>query len=141
MAEMVPRFTLIGFWLIVNRRALDLARGRSPIGSHVSTNTLTAAGWLRRAAGTSAVNLVLLTKVDLLAVLPDISIERIRENLSMVMPQPLMIPVSATSGLGIDEWVHWLEDLKLVSATKHRHAHAGTHAHTQDHHHHHAHSS
>ena len=86
-------------------------------------------------------DLVLLTKVDLLSVLPDISIDCIRENLSMVMPKPLMIPVSATSGQGIDEWVRWLEDLKLVSAPSHHHAHGDAHdGHAEHHHHHHHHA-
>ena len=59
-------------------------------------------------------DLVLLTKIDLLPVLKDISIERIRENLSMVMPRPTMIPVSATTGEGIAEWVTWLGGIRHV---------------------------
>ena len=79
-------------------------------------------------------DLVLLTKVDLLSVLTDISIERIRENLSMVMPNPVMIPVSATKGVGIDEWVDWLAQIRQAPAAPHVHAHTHDHAH---HHHHH----
>lgn len=57
-------------------------------------------------------DLVLLTKVDLLPVLKDISVARIEENLSMVMPRPAMIAVSATTGEGIDAWVQWLSALR-----------------------------
>lgn len=57
-------------------------------------------------------DLVLLTKVDLLPVLPDISVARIEENLSMVMPRPKVIPVSATTGAGIEEWIAWLSELR-----------------------------
>jgi hydrogenase nickel incorporation protein HypB len=56
-------------------------------------------------------DLVLLTKVDLLPVLRDISIERIQDNLSVVMPRPTMIAVSATTGEGIAQWVEWLGDI------------------------------
>jgi hydrogenase nickel incorporation protein HypB len=56
-------------------------------------------------------DLVLLTKVDLLPALPDISVDRIRENLSLVMPRPTMIPVSAATGEGIAQWVHWLDGI------------------------------
>ena len=79
-------------------------------------------------------DLVLLTKVDLLAVLPDISIERIRENLSMVMPTPLMIPVSATRGEGIEEWMRWLGQIghAHAEASHTGHSHTG-HAHAGDH--------
>ncbi len=81
-------------------------------------------------------DLVLLTKIDLLKVLPDISIARIQENLSMVMPKPLMIPMSATTGEGIAEWVEWLgripqaPQMHLLDAEGYAHGHA---------HHHHAH--
>ena len=56
-------------------------------------------------------DLVLLTKVDLLPALPDISVDRIRENLSLVMPRPTMIPVSAATGEGIAQWVQWLDGI------------------------------
>lgn len=82
-------------------------------------------------------DLVLLTKIDLLTVLPNISIARIQENLSMVMPKPLMIPLSATSGQGVADWVQWLGDLKLIT---HAHAAAGqAHHHAHAHHHDHSH--
>ena len=64
-------------------------------------------------------DLVLLTKIDLLRHLPGVSIGAIRENLSIVMPVPRMIPVSATTGEGIDRWVGWLESLRVPRASAH----------------------
>lgn len=56
-------------------------------------------------------DLVLLTKIDLLPALGDISIARIEENLAAVMPHPAVIHVSATTGAGIDTWVRWLDGI------------------------------
>lgn len=53
-------------------------------------------------------DLVLLTKVDLLPQLPDVRVTVIQDNLSLVMPTPAMIRVSAKTGEGIDDWVRWL---------------------------------
>ncbi len=53
-------------------------------------------------------DLVLVTKADLLPQLPDISVDTIQLNLSMVMPRPAMLLVSAKTGLGIDDWIRWL---------------------------------
>jgi hydrogenase nickel incorporation protein HypB len=64
-------------------------------------------------------DLVLLTKIDLLPQLPDVSIAAIRDNLSIVMPVPRMMPVSATTGEGIDRWVRWLEGLRVPRASGH----------------------
>jgi hydrogenase nickel incorporation protein HypB len=64
-------------------------------------------------------DLVLLTKIDLLPHLPDVSITAIRENLSIVMPVPRMMPVSAKTGEGIDRWVSWLEALRVPRASAH----------------------
>jgi hydrogenase nickel incorporation protein HypB len=61
-------------------------------------------------------DLVLLTKIDLLPHLPDIRVEQIRENLSFVMPVPRMLSVSARTGEGIDQWVHWLQALRAPRA-------------------------
>jgi hydrogenase nickel incorporation protein HypB len=55
-------------------------------------------------------DLVLITKVDLLPHLPDISLERIRESLACVMPDPRVIDVSARTGQGIESWIQWLRD-------------------------------
>jgi hydrogenase nickel incorporation protein HypB len=64
-------------------------------------------------------DLVLLTKIDLLPHLPDVSITAIRENLSIVMPVPRMMPVSAKTGEGIDRWMIWLEALRVPRASVH----------------------
>lgn len=56
-------------------------------------------------------DLVLLTKIDLLPALGDISVARIEENLAAVMPHPAVIHVSATTGAGIDAWVRWLDGI------------------------------
>ena len=53
-------------------------------------------------------DLVLVTKVDLLPQLPEVSLNDIEHNLSFVMPKPAMLLVSAKTGLGIDEWIRWL---------------------------------
>jgi hydrogenase nickel incorporation protein HypB len=54
-------------------------------------------------------DLVLVTKIDLLPHLPEVRLEVIRENLARVMPEPLVLPLSARTGLGITDWVAWLE--------------------------------
>lgn len=50
-------------------------------------------------------DLVVLTKIDLLPVLPQVSVDRIRDALDQVMPSPRMIAVSALTGAGIDQWL------------------------------------
>ena len=55
-------------------------------------------------AGKTAV----LTKIDLLEHVPDVSVEVIERNLSCVMPVPAMLKVSTTTGEGIDRWIRWL---------------------------------
>jgi hydrogenase nickel incorporation protein HypB len=54
-------------------------------------------------------DLVLITKVDLLPYLPDVRVETIADALRRVMPRPVYIPISATSGEGMDRWLEWLE--------------------------------
>jgi len=29
------------------------------------------------------------------------------------MPKPVMIPVSATTGVGIDQWIRWLKGVNI----------------------------
>lgn len=53
-------------------------------------------------------DLVLVSKIDLLPHLPDISVDRIVEALRHVMPDPRYLAVSGRTGEGIDAWVHWL---------------------------------
>ncbi len=53
-------------------------------------------------------DLVVLTKVDLLPYLPEVSTETIRSNLVRVMPNARMIEVSARTGTGVDDFLAWL---------------------------------
>ena len=53
-------------------------------------------------------DLVLLTKMDLLPHL-DVRVSAIEDALAQVMPQPEMIKVSAKTGEGVEQWIHWLE--------------------------------
>jgi hydrogenase nickel incorporation protein HypB len=54
-------------------------------------------------------DLVVLTKIDLLPALPEVSLLAISEALSRVMPEPLSISVSAKTGQGIDTFIAELE--------------------------------
>ncbi len=62
-------------------------------------------------------DLVLITKIDLLPALPHVRIETIRENLSIVMPAPRVMPISAVTGEGLDAWVDWLRQLRAPRAS------------------------
>ncbi len=53
-------------------------------------------------------DLVLLTKIDLLPALPDFDRAALDDALRRVMPKPLLLPVSARTGEGMDAWVDWL---------------------------------
>ena len=53
-------------------------------------------------------DLVLITKTDLLPHLPEISVDRIRESLSRVMPAARVIELSARTGQGMETWIEWL---------------------------------
>jgi hydrogenase nickel incorporation protein HypB len=55
-----------------------------------------------------AADLVLITKVDLLPHLPGIKVDTIVKNLARVMPALRVIPLSAVTGEGIDDWAAWL---------------------------------
>lgn len=59
-------------------------------------------------------DLVLLTKVDLLPYL-DVRIEAIDDGLARVMPDPRRICISARTGVGIEEWLGWLEACRISS--------------------------
>ncbi len=54
-------------------------------------------------------DLVVLTKVDLLPFLEDVSVAAITDALAQVMPEPRMIAVSSRTATGIDAWTAWLE--------------------------------
>jgi len=79
-------------------------------------------------------NLVLLTKVDLIPYL-DFDVTAVQDALCRVMPDAHMLQVSARTGEGIDEWLHWLEQRRPGRSTHRTHAH---HPHAQDHVHNHA---
>jgi len=57
-------------------------------------------------------DLVLLTKIDLLAVLPEFDRAALDDALAHVMPVPRVIAVSARSGAGVAEWIRWIEALR-----------------------------
>jgi hydrogenase nickel incorporation protein HypB len=59
-----------------------------------------------------AAHLVLITKVDLLAHLPHVDLNRIIANLERVMPKPLFLPLSAHAGHGVAAWASWLESIR-----------------------------
>lgn len=61
-------------------------------------------------------DLVLVSKIDLLPHLPEISLDRIVDSLRRVMPDPKYIPVSAKTGEGIAGWTAWLRDQETVVA-------------------------
>jgi hydrogenase nickel incorporation protein HypB len=54
-------------------------------------------------------DLVVVTKVDLLPFLDDVSLEAIADSVSRVMPKMRVIAVSARTGIGMDEWMRWLQ--------------------------------
>jgi len=59
-------------------------------------------------------DLVVVTKVDLLPYLPDVSIAELMANLARVMPGPCAIELSAVSGVGVGAFVEWLERRALA---------------------------
>jgi len=74
-------------------------------------------------------DLVLISKIDLLPYLPDISLDRIVDSLRRVMPDPKYLAVSARTGQGIDDWIKWLaeqEDSQRRTDDQHHHHDAHT---------------
>jgi hydrogenase nickel incorporation protein HypB len=73
-------------------------------------------------------DLVLISKIDLLPYLPDISLDRIVESLRRVMPDPKYLAVSARTGQGLDAWITWLSEHERQHARddQHPHHHAQT---------------
>jgi hydrogenase nickel incorporation protein HypB len=57
-------------------------------------------------------DLVVLTKIDLLPHLEDVSVGAIENALAEVMREPKMIAVSARTGAGIGKWEAWLDGLR-----------------------------
>jgi hydrogenase nickel incorporation protein HypB len=54
-------------------------------------------------------DLVLLTKADLLPHLPDVSVDVIKHNVSLVMPRPAVLVMSAKTGVGMADFIRWLQ--------------------------------
>jgi hydrogenase nickel incorporation protein HypB len=52
---------------------------------------------------------VLLTKIDLMPHLENLSIANFSDALARVMPHPEVFPVSARTGEGLERWLQWLE--------------------------------
>jgi hydrogenase nickel incorporation protein HypB len=68
-------------------------------------------------------DLVVVTKIDLLPHLPDVSVDRLWEGLQRVMPAPRMLQVSAVTGEGVQEWAAWLEQKRAPLAEERAAAH------------------
>lgn len=58
----------------------------------------------------SICDVVLINKIDALPVFDTFSMERVRENILMRNPEATIIPISAKTGKGIDEWATWLRE-------------------------------
>jgi len=54
-------------------------------------------------------DLVVLSKIDLLPMLPDVSVAAVAAALETVMPDAKLLPLSATTGEGMEAWIEWLE--------------------------------
>ena len=55
-----------------------------------------------------AADLVLLTKIDLLPALPEVSLAAFAESLERVSPAAHLLSVSSRTGAGLDRWIAWL---------------------------------
>jgi hydrogenase nickel incorporation protein HypB len=67
-------------------------------------------------------DLVLITKIDLLPHLPGVHVDTIADALRRVMPRPVYIPVSATTGEGIDRWLEWLDRVGVPQSVQAAHS-------------------
>jgi len=72
-------------------------------------------------------DLVLLTKLDLLPHL-DVRVEAVKDALARVMPDLALVPISARSGVGMAEWIAWLE-ARRAGLERSPAAHGQLHAH------------
>ncbi len=54
-------------------------------------------------------DLVLLTKADLLPYLPEVNADLIKHNVSLVMPRPAVLVLSAKTGVGMADFIRWLK--------------------------------
>jgi hydrogenase nickel incorporation protein HypB len=69
-------------------------------------------------------DLVLISKIDLLPHLPDVSLGRIVDSLRRVMPNPKYVAVSARTEQGIDQWIAWLQEQERQADNAHPERHA-----------------
>jgi hydrogenase nickel incorporation protein HypB len=60
-------------------------------------------------------DLVVVTKTDLLPLLPEFRLELLCENLARVMPEPRHLALSARSGAGLDAWLAWLDAARAAA--------------------------
>jgi hydrogenase nickel incorporation protein HypB len=75
-------------------------------------------------------DLVLVSKVDLLPHLPDVSLDRIVASLREVMPEPNYIAVSARTGEGVERWITWLLEQEAARPAANPDGHAHHHGHS-----------
>lgn len=64
-------------------------------------------------------DVVLLTKIDLLPALPDFDLAALEDALAHVMPVPRLIAVSARTGVGMERWIEWIEQLRERMSSQH----------------------
>jgi hydrogenase nickel incorporation protein HypB len=64
-------------------------------------------------------DLVVVTKIDLLPYLDDVSLEAIADSVARVMPRPRVVAVSARTGAGLDGWIDWLRTHAALVGTLH----------------------
>jgi hydrogenase nickel incorporation protein HypB len=71
-------------------------------------------------------DVVVITKIDLLPHLPEISTDRIRQALATVMPSPHVIELSTRTGSGMQLWIDWLlrEERRVAPGPVHEVANA-----------------
>jgi hydrogenase nickel incorporation protein HypB len=79
-------------------------------------------------------DLVLLTKMDLLPHLRHINPATLLAAITQVMPAAKVIPFSAETGLGVEEWLTWLATRRTAQVASHLHD-----GHSRSDHHHHPH--
>ena len=61
-------------------------------------------------------DLVVVTKLDLLPLLPEFRLDLLQQNLAQVMPEPACLALSARSGEGLDAWIRWLENARVEAS-------------------------
>ena len=58
----------------------------------------------------SICDVVLINKIDALPVFDTFSMERVRENILMRNSDAIIIPISAKTGEGVEQWIDWLRE-------------------------------